>query len=108
MGYDSPAKAKKMAYLTLVRPILEYCTTLWNPQTKNLIEKLEQIQRRATNFVLNNKHRLTDGYIDYKTRLTELNLLPCNYLAVPGTNIPGNCLQLYCTAFVCAKMNKIK
>ena len=79
MGYDAPTKAKKMAYLTLVRPILEYCTTLWNPQTKNLIEKLEKIQRRATNFVLNNKHRLTDGYIDYKTRLTELNLLPSSY-----------------------------
>ena len=73
MGFDVPAKAKKMA---LVRPILEYCTTLLKPQTKNLIEK---IQRRATNLVLNNKHRLTDGYIGYKTRLTELNLLPSSY-----------------------------
>ena len=60
-------------------PILEYCTSLWNPQTKSLIEKIERIRRRATNFVLNNKHRLTPGYINYKTRLVKLNLLPNTY-----------------------------
>ena len=79
LGYDAPTNAKRAAYTTLVRPILEYCTTLWNPQAKNLIEAIERIQRRATNFIINNHHRLNPLYKNYKIRLAELNFLPCTY-----------------------------
>ena len=79
LGYNAPICAKKIAYLSLVRPILEYGTTIWNPCSKSLMEKVEKIQRRATSFITNNKHRLNPGYKNYKTRLKELNLLPTSY-----------------------------
>ena len=36
------------AFCTFVRPILEYCCTVWNPRHKYEIEKIEAIQRRFT------------------------------------------------------------
>ena len=51
-----------------------YCSEIWKPSYKKDIEKLEQVQRRATKFILNN-------YImDYKERLIELNMLPLMYI----------------------------
>jgi hypothetical protein len=40
-----------MAYKTLVRPILDYCSSVWDPHTKILINKIEAVQNRAARFV---------------------------------------------------------
>ena len=40
----------------LVRPIFEYCSSVWSPYTKVSARKIEQIQRRATKMVGNLKH----------------------------------------------------
>ena len=36
-----------------VRPSLEYCASVWNPNQKELIQKIEVIQRRAARYVSN-------------------------------------------------------
>ena len=36
------------AYVTYVRPILEYCSAVWSPHRIDLINKLEDVQRRFT------------------------------------------------------------
>ena len=36
------------AFVTYVRPLVEYCSTLWNPYQINLINKLESVQRSFT------------------------------------------------------------
>ena len=48
---------KSLAYLTYVRPILEYASIVWASYTKCHIASLEKIQCRATCFVCNNYSR---------------------------------------------------
>ena len=47
---------KQQAYLSLVRPIIEYASTVWDPHTDKNIDKLEVVQRRAARYVLH-RHR---------------------------------------------------
>ena len=61
---------KKLLYISLVRSQLMYCSPLWRPYLIKDICKIENIQRRATKYVLNNYRD------DYKSRLISLNLLP--------------------------------
>ena len=36
------------AFLTYVRPTLEYCSPVWSPHHRGLIDKIEQVQRYFT------------------------------------------------------------
>jgi hypothetical protein len=38
----------KQAYLTYIRPLLEYCSNAWNPHLKKLINAIENVQRHFT------------------------------------------------------------
>jgi hypothetical protein len=40
-------RIKEQAYQTLVRPLVEYASTVWNPYTKTEINKIEAVQRRV-------------------------------------------------------------
>ena len=44
---------KTAAYKTLVRPTIEYCSSVWSPHTKDAINKIEMVQRRAARYVTN-------------------------------------------------------
>ena len=45
---------KEAVYKTLVRPILEYGSTVWDPHCKGLNDELENVQKRAARFVTRN------------------------------------------------------
>ena len=47
---------KTNAYKTLVRPQIEYSSSVWDPYTSTNKEKIEAIQRRAARFVTNRHH----------------------------------------------------
>lgn len=45
-------KVRSTCYQTLVRPQLEYAACAWDPYTKDLIDRVEMIQRRAARWTL--------------------------------------------------------
>ena len=47
------SKIKETAYKGLVRPITDYCATVWDPHFQKYINQLEMVQRRAARFVFN-------------------------------------------------------
>ena len=63
-------RAKKVLYLSLVRSKLLYCSPIWRPHLLSDVRALENVQRRATKFIVN------DSLSNYHLRLVNLNLLP--------------------------------
>ena len=61
---------KLSLYKSLTRPNILYCSQLWRPHKIKDIKLFERVQRRATKFILH------DFQSDYKSRLTNLHLLP--------------------------------
>ena len=57
-------------YVSLVRSQLLYCSPVWRPHLLKDISKIEQLQRRATKYIL---HDFTS---EYKVLLIKLHLLP--------------------------------
>ncbi len=53
---NAPTPVKEKAYNTLVRPHLEYCSSVWDPHQQYLSRKVEMVQRRAARFTLNRYH----------------------------------------------------
>ena len=47
----------------MVRPTLEYASTCWDPHSKDLIEDIEQVQKRAARFVYNNYRSKEPGCV---------------------------------------------
>ena len=49
-------KLKSTAYLTLVRPQLEYCSSVWSPFSDSGMSQIEAIQRRAARWAMRAVH----------------------------------------------------
>ena len=57
---------RKILLCSLVRPQLEYCSSLWSPSVIKYGGLIENVQRRATKFILNNPSRDV-SYLDSKS-----------------------------------------
>ena len=74
---------KSNAYKTLVRPQIEYASTVWDPFTQENQNKIEMVQRRAARFVCNNYSREASvtamldelGWRSLKQRRTDQRLI---------------------------------
>ena len=52
--YSCPPDVKEASYKGLVRPVLEYGRSVWDPHTHGIQEELEKVQNRAARFVTGN------------------------------------------------------
>ena len=52
-----PSNIKKLGYRSLVRPIIEYSSVVWDPHTCVAINRIEMVQRKAARFVCNDFSR---------------------------------------------------
>ena len=57
----TPVKAA--TYTTIVRPAVEYASTVWDPYRQKHIKAVEQVQRRAARYVCNNCTDRTPGCV---------------------------------------------
>lgn len=48
---NAPPYIRKLAYLTLVRPKIEYASAIWDPVQAYLIQNIESLQNRAVRFI---------------------------------------------------------
>ena len=85
---------------TLVRPILDYCSSVWDPHTQKAIKQLESIQNRAARFVTGGYERKSSvtamkASLDWESlqqrrqvvRLTNFHQAVAGRLAIPVRNI---------------------
>ena len=55
--FSCPSSVKEKCYKSLVRPQVEYSSTVWDPFTQANENKIEQIQRRAARYVTGDYRR---------------------------------------------------
>lgn len=60
---DCTEQIKVAAYTTIIRPTLEYASTVWDPKTRADIHSLEQVQRKSARFVKNQYTDRTPGCV---------------------------------------------
>ena len=72
--YSCPQHIKKSPYTTLVRPLLEYVSSVWDPHTKTLVNKIEMVQRRAARLCHNDYTTIENGCVSDMIR--KLNVQP--------------------------------
>jgi hypothetical protein len=68
-------RIRRSLYLSLVKCHLNYATEVWSPAHISLKRKVENVQRRATRWILQQRM----GQQEYKDRLVTLHLLPLCY-----------------------------
>ena len=52
--FSCPQDVKEAAYKSMVRPFLEYGSTVWDPHCIGINDELENVQKRAARFVKRN------------------------------------------------------
>ena len=83
IDYKSKEVIKK-CYISLVRPLLEYCVQFWSPYLKQDIILLEKIQKRATKMIPQLSH------LTYAERLKELDMF-----TLRSRRIRGDIIQVF-------------
>jgi hypothetical protein len=85
-----------MAVNTLIRPKVEYSSAVWDPYTKENIDKIERVQRRAARYVYNNY----DYSSSVTTMLENLKWQPLEERRMNTINVLTAIALVCCGAFL--------
>ena len=66
--HSCPKDLRATAFKSLVRPHLEYCSSVWDPHINELVDKIERIQRRGARFVFKD-YRKTSSVTEMLNKL---------------------------------------
>ena len=69
-----PQDVRETAHKGLVRPILEYGSSVWDPHYEGLIDDLEKVQKRAARFVTRNYTYENGSMTDILKKLTKMGM----------------------------------
>ena len=72
--YSCPKEVKEAAYKGLVRPVLDYGSSVWDPQGVVLQEELESVQKRAARLVTCNYNYETGSMTGILVQLKWISL----------------------------------
>ena len=70
---NCPKECRRLAYIALVRSKLEYASSVWDPHTKENIDRIEKVQRQAARFIQKDYRSREPGCV---TRMLEELKLP--------------------------------
>ena len=70
-----PESCRKTAYISLVRYVMEYGATIWNPYLQGDIDKLKRIQNRAVRFIKKDYNSRYPGSITSMKKDLEIDTL---------------------------------
>ena len=70
-------EVKAATYTTMVRPVLDYASTVWDPHQQGDIKTLEQVQRRAASYVYNDYTTRTLGCVTAMVKDSGWESLQC-------------------------------
>ena len=74
--FVNDTRRRKVLYLTLVRSIFEHCPTIWRPRSKTIIDKLENLQKRAMKWIRNECSTSYSIEDLYHVHCKQLDILP--------------------------------
>ena len=103
--YPCSESTKRLAYVTIIRPKLEYATAVWDPYRQEQIASIEAVQRRAARFIKRDYNRTSSvtemvqsldlDLLEDRRKAHRLNIL---YLAVNNSiasSIPNYFYNFY-------------
>ena len=64
-------------YTSLVRPVVEYSSPVWNPSKKQLISQVGKIRRNAALYVFNDYHDSSPGAVTNMIETLQWDSLAC-------------------------------
>jgi hypothetical protein len=70
-------KVKNLTYTSLVRPVVEYSSPVWNPSKRQQISQVEQIQRKAARYVFNDYRDRSPGAVTNMVDTLQWDGLAC-------------------------------